>query len=278
MPSGHLKTIWLAGALVKSSSSSRSRALLVQCEAAEWDQCGGLHCPEDGTYQCADAATGCCPDHAVCTRQNPYYWQCLPQPSPESPPQEPPPVGPASSPPITPSPDVNQCKTADWDQCGGLTCPTGSYICADSATGCCPDGSICSRQNAYYWQCLPLPTPNSPPHTSPLAAVPLNKSTPSYPSSPPPLPNQVSSRPPQAPSLAAGQATTASPEGICMLGMLLNIAQVIALAAADQPRPRLAGNLRASLVSEIHPDFALQQRCLLTCVGNVAGMRIPADA
>lgn len=46
---------------------------------------------------------------------------------------------------------------AEYAQCGGITCPTGSCpSSSDTEWTCCPSGNSCQRQNQWYWQCLPI--------------------------------------------------------------------------------------------------------------------------
>ena len=84
---------------------------------------------------------------------------------------------------------LDSCSTAQWGQCGGLSCPSG-VGCADAATACCPSGYGCSRSSQYYWQCLPNApsTPVTSPSPSPVATpaptpsptpAPTTKATPS---------------------------------------------------------------------------------------------------
>ncbi|DBA92097.1 TPA: hypothetical protein ACH3X1_015824 [Trebouxia sp. C0004] len=74
---------------------------------------------------------------------------------------------------------LDTCGTSDYGQCGGLSCP-GPWQCADAAVGCCPSGYSCSRQSAYYWQCLPgAATSSSPTATSAPTPSPTPSSTPS---------------------------------------------------------------------------------------------------
>ena len=57
---------------------------------------------------------------------------------------------------------LDTCGTPQYGQCGGMSCP-GPTQCEDRDVGCCPSGFSCSRQSAYYWQCVPsntsAPTP-----------------------------------------------------------------------------------------------------------------------
>lgn len=74
---------------------------------------------------------------------------------------------------------LDTCGTANWGQCGGLSCP-GPWQCADAAVGCCPTGYSCSRQSAYYWQCLPSTTTTTTTTSSPVAtSAPTASPTPS---------------------------------------------------------------------------------------------------
>lgn len=91
---------------------------------------------------------------------------------------------------------LETCATAQWGQCGGLSCPQGQTGCADQAWGCCPSGYGCSRSSSYYWQCLPnapsaqVPSPSPSPAATPAATPSPTQSpapaTTTAPSSPPP--------------------------------------------------------------------------------------------
>ena len=115
---------------------------------------------------------------------------------------------------------LDTCGTANWGQCGGLSCP-GPWQCADAAVGCCPTGYSCSRQSAYYWQCLPSTTTtptSSPAATSPPTASPTPSSTPS----PTPAPTSA------ATTAATAVATCTCPEPVAFA--------VKRMSAADAPR------------------------------------------
>lgn len=98
---------------------------------------------------------------------------------------------------------LETCATAQWGQCGGLSCPGGSG-CADQAWACCPSGFGCSRGSAYYWQCLPnapsaqVPSPSPSPAATPAATQSPAPVTTTAPKSPPPPPVPVTTTTPVA--------------------------------------------------------------------------------
>ncbi len=103
---------------------------------------------------------------------------------------------------------LTTCGTAQYGQCGGLNCPTNSpYQCADTATGCCPDGFSCIRGNAYYWQCLPQSSPSSPAQTTPAGSSPSSPPT----ASPPPGTSTSPSPPPPPPTLPTPSLSSLNP-------------------------------------------------------------------
>ena len=100
---------------------------------------------------------------------------------------------------------LETCATAQWGQCGGLSCPAGSG-CADQAWACCPSGFGCSRGSAYYWQCLPnapsaqvpSPSPAATPAATPSPTQSPAPVTTTAPKSPPPPPVPVTTTAPVA--------------------------------------------------------------------------------
>ncbi|CAK4077204.1 unnamed protein product [Aphanomyces euteiches] len=76
-----------------------------------------------------------------------------------------------------------QGQVSVWGQCGGVGY-TGSTVCAS--------GSVCSKQNEYYSQCVPSANvpPSSNPTPKPSSATPQpSSSSPSTPPSPPSPPS-----------------------------------------------------------------------------------------
>ncbi|KAK9865977.1 hypothetical protein WJX84_006559 [Apatococcus fuscideae] len=172
--SGSSFALLVTSALATSVEFDASRKLLATCGTQPYGQCGGLNCPANSPYQCADAATGCCPSGFTCLRQNPYYYQCLPgssSPSPSGraaccPASSSPPASPSHSPPPSPTTTTSTTGTTAscngmaipaWGQCGGESnCPSG-MMCSDAKwpAGCCPSTFSCTRSSEWYWQCTP---------------------------------------------------------------------------------------------------------------------------
>ena len=97
---------------------------------------------------------------------------------------------------------LDTCGTSAWGQCGGLSC-SGPWQCEDAAVGCCPTGTGCTRQNAYYWQCIPGSSPSSPAASaSPASPTPVTTQAPVVKPSPSPVSTPA---PTSAPTTSPGE-------------------------------------------------------------------------
>ena len=147
-----------------------------------WGQCGGKggSCGAGrgggrrrvGGAPCEDSAWAgaCCGAGNECSRVNEWWWKCAPVASSSSdggsskapPPQ----VQPASSPSPSPAPAPfkihKQCGGKAGDGCGKEGKPncadapwasSGSSPSSSSGGGGCEAGSVCRRDNEWYWQC-----------------------------------------------------------------------------------------------------------------------------
>ena len=61
-------------------------------------------------------------------------------------------LAPSTAPSAAEAPGQECAKLATYSQCGGVS---GGTADAPFVGACCPSGTTCVRQNAYYWQCLP---------------------------------------------------------------------------------------------------------------------------
>lgn len=135
-----------------------------------WGQCGGrggscrVGAGRRGSgTACEDAAWSgaCCGQGNECSRVNEWWWKCAPSSSSSgaSPASDGGKRGPTqpASPPAALVKVHKQCGGRAGDGCGG----TGKPACADapwapnsaSGTGGCEAGSLCRRDNEWYWQC-----------------------------------------------------------------------------------------------------------------------------
>lgn len=130
-----------------------------------WGQCGGkggsCGAGRGGGRRrgapCEDSAWGgaCCGAGNECSRVNEWWWKCAPSAS-ASPSSD----GGSKAPPTSSPPALfkihKQCGGKAGDGCGG----SGKPACADapwaapaSASGGCEAGSVCRRDNEWYWLC-----------------------------------------------------------------------------------------------------------------------------